>query len=47
MTVVSLDRSLREVDQKGGEQALKNNGLIQIQDCELLELQDINKFVGN
>jgi hypothetical protein len=39
--------ALHEVDQKGGDQALKNNTAIKNQDCHWLELQDINKFVSN
>jgi hypothetical protein len=38
--------ALREVDQKNGDQALKNNGRSKIQDCQWLELQDINNFIN-
>jgi hypothetical protein len=37
---------LREVDQKGGDQAHENNTAIKNQDCQWLELQDINNFIN-
>jgi hypothetical protein len=39
--------ALCEVDQKGGDQALKNNGLAKNQDCHWLDQQDINTCMNN
>jgi hypothetical protein len=38
---------LREVDQKGGDQALKNNGQIQIQICQCGFMPNINTCMNN
>jgi len=38
--------ALREVDQDGKWSELKNNGQIQNQICQWLQLQDINNFIN-